>query len=132
VQGVTRLSTVLVGFAVQYEGRQTGQLTNASQQQNTPVLVAQFCASVTWLSTVLVGFALQYEGTQTRQLTTANQQQSRLVLVAQRHYFILTSPTRATNKHTDSADSSNVPCLQMQGRLAEGRTVSYINQAAAT
>ena len=38
---VTWLSTVLAGFAVQDESMQTRQLTNASQQPNTLVLVAQ-------------------------------------------------------------------------------------------
>jgi hypothetical protein len=41
VRGATWLSTVLVGFAVQDESKQTRQLTNESQQQSTLVLVAQ-------------------------------------------------------------------------------------------
>ena len=32
---------------------------------------------------------------------------------------------------TVGADNSNVPCLQVQGRLAEGRAMCYMNQAAA-
>lgn len=37
-----------------------------------------------------------------------------------------------TCTQTVGADNPNVPCLQMQGRLAEGRTMCYINQDAAT
>jgi hypothetical protein len=33
---------------------------------------------------------------------------------------------------TVGADSLNVPCLYMQGKLAEGTTMCYINQTAAT
>ena len=91
---------------------------------------AIFCASVTWLSTVLAGFAVQDESMQTRQLTNASQQPNTLVVVAQRQYLLWMSkwpPTRATDMHTDHGeDKSNVPCLQMQSRLAEGRSMCYI------